>query len=112
MVEDVRASKLQRGTMDISSPVIERRFQRISTTVPVTLLLDREGTQTECEAYTVDLSQKGIRVRATSMLTPGETVGIAHWSESSQTVMARVVWALPSHLGSLAGLEYPDTLPV
>ncbi len=99
--------------MQVSSAPVERRLQRLSATIPISLLLSREDCTTEFDAYTVDVSHKGLRVRTTFVLLPGDLVGIAPGSDSEQAIASRVVWAQRSSLGgSLAGLEFLETLPV
>ena len=90
-----------------------RRSERVSATIPISLLVEWEASKTEHDATTVDLSREGVRVRTTFMLFPGEMVRIARWGDSGQTVPARVVWVHrpESGRGSLAGLEFLDALP-
>jgi hypothetical protein len=90
-----------------------RRSQRLSATIPISLLVEREDPKTEHDAYTVDLSRKGVRVRTTFVLFPGEMVGIVPWGDPGQAIPTRVVWVRRpgSGRGSLAGLEFLETLP-
>ena len=96
---------------DSASPP-ERRLQRLSATIPVSLLLSRNEGTTEFDAYTVDVSHKGLRVRTNFVLYPGDVIGIRPATESEPAISTRVVWAQRSAQGgSLAGLEFLDTLP-
>ena len=94
-----------------STPI--RSLQRVSATIPISLLLDSEGSKTGHDAFTVDISRKGARIRTTFVLLPGEMVGIVPFGDSGKTIPSRVVWVEPATLfGSLAGLEFLETLPV
>ena len=98
--------------MQVSSSVTERRLQRLSATIPISLLLTREDYTTEFEAYTVDISHSGVRVRTNFVLFPGDVIDMAPGTDSELALTSRVVWAQRSSLGgSLAGLEFLNTLP-
>lgn len=85
----------------------ERRSERLSATIPISLMLAREDYTTEFEAYTVDVSPKGVRVRTNFVLYPGDMIGMAPATGSEPALTSRVVWAQRSALGgSLAGLEF------
>lgn len=95
--------------MEASPSLAERRLQRLPATIPISLLLAREDFSTEFDAYTVDVSHKGMRVRTTFALFPGDRIGIAAGSEFEQSISSRVVWSQRSAQGgSLAGLEFLD----
>jgi hypothetical protein len=99
--------------MQVSSSAPARSAQRVSATIPISLLLDWEGSKIEHDAYTVDLSSRGLRVRTTFVLFPGEMVGIVPSGEAGQAIPSRVVWVERSSVsGCLAGIEFLDTLPV
>ena len=88
------------------------RSQRISATIPITLVLQGEDPKTEHDAYTVDISSKGARIRTVFVLSPGQMVGIVLEGDSRGAITSRVVWVERSSVvGSLAGLEFLDTLP-
>lgn len=91
-----------------SSPMItDRRLERLPATIPISMLLSRETYTTEFDAYTVDVSHKGMRLRTTFTLFPGDIIGVAPGEDASTTVQSRVVWVQHSTLGgSLAGLEF------
>jgi hypothetical protein len=72
--------------------------------------MEGEDAKMEHDAYTVDLSRRGIRVRSTFVLFPGEIVGIVPWGDSGEAIPCRVVWVQRGYT-SLAGLEFLDTLP-
>jgi hypothetical protein len=75
--------------------------------------LESEGFRVEHEAFTVDLSVQGIKVRAALALLPGERVGIIARGDSRHTIPARVVWSQRTGADqwSLAGFEFLETLP-
>jgi hypothetical protein len=87
-----------------------RRSPRLSATIPISLSMKWQDSKTEHDAYTVDLSFKGIRVRSTFERFPGEIVGVAPWGDSGETIPYRVVWVQRGR-APLAGLECLDTLP-
>ena len=87
-----------------------RRLRRISATIPVSLLPEREHSQSGHDAYTVDLTRLGARVRTTFVLVPGELVGVVPNGDTGKTIPSRVVWVeRAAASGSLAGLEFLDT---
>jgi hypothetical protein len=95
--------------MQVRSFAPVRRLQRVSATIPISLMLDREGPKTGHDAYTVDLSRTGARVRTTFVLSAGEMVGIVPWGDSGQAIPSRVVWVQRGYGSVLAGLEFLDT---
>jgi hypothetical protein len=97
--------------MQVSSSASVRRLPRISGTIPISLLPKWDDSKTGLDAYTVDFSRIGARVRTTFVLFPGEIVGIVPWGDSGQAIPSRVVWVERSSVGCLAGLEFLDALP-
>ena len=88
-----------------SAPV--PRLPRVSATIPISLLLQGENSKTEHDAYTVDISHKGARIRTVFVLSPGQMIGIVFAGDSGQAILSRVVWVKRSSVvGSLAGLEF------
>ncbi len=97
--------------MQVRSSAPVRRSKRVSATIPISLMLEWEDSNLGHDAYTVDLSRKGARVRTTFVLSPGEIIGIVPWGESGKQIPSRVVWVQRSSVaGSLAGLEFLDPL--
>jgi len=95
--------------MQVSSSASVRRSLRVPATIPISLLLECEDPQTGHDAYTVDLSSIGVRVRTSFVLSPGEMVGIVACGDSGVGIRSRVVWVQQSSgNGSLAGLEFLD----
>ena len=98
--------------MKVSSAVDNRRLERVSATVSISLLLDRGNYEMEHDGYSVDISRKGARVRSVFVLSPGQMVGIVFEGDSWQAIPSRVVWVERSSVvGCHAGLEFLDTLP-
>lgn len=92
--------------MGLSPAVNNRGLERVSATVPVSLLLDGGDSDIEHYAYTVDICKKGARVRSVIGLLPGEMVGIAFEGDSGEAIPSRVVWVERLGIGSIAGLEF------
>jgi len=92
---------------------IARRSERLSATIPVTLLVGSHGKKTAHDALTVDLSPRGARVRPTVVLTPGQTLEFLPKEGPSYSVPTRVVWvgAAQSKRVGQAGLEFLIPLP-
>jgi hypothetical protein len=98
--------------MEPAPPALLRRAQRVSATIPVSLLIESGNSTTERDAYTVDLSRYGARIRTSHTLSPGEKIGIIPSGDSGQTIPGRVVWVQRGEFGrgSLAGLEFLNPL--
>jgi hypothetical protein len=94
-------------------PADLRQSQRIPTTLSIRLVVESEDFKAEHEASTIDLSLRGVKVRTSFALLPGETVGIITKGDSRHAISARVVWVqrVGTDLWSLAGLEFLDTMP-
>jgi hypothetical protein len=88
-----------------------RRLHRVSVTIPISLLVKSEDSETRHDAFTVDFSRRGARVRTTFLLSRGEMVGIIPWGDCGEAIRSRVVWVQRSSVfGALAGVEFLDTL--
>ena len=57
--------------MQVRSSAPVRRSKRVSATIPISLMLEWEDSKLGHDAYTVDLSRKGARVRTTFVLSLG-----------------------------------------
>jgi hypothetical protein len=89
-----------------------RRSQRDIATIPVTLVVRSESSKVDHEAYTIDISLRGVCIRTALELVPGEQVGIVPKGEFPHAIPARVVWVRgESGLWYVAGLEFLQTLP-
>ncbi|MBI1940341.1 MAG: PilZ domain-containing protein [Acidobacteria bacterium] len=78
-----------------------RRFERVPTRIPVSLIKEAEGRIVQRDGNTVDVSIRGLRVLTDLPLEPGETLGV--FIPEGLLGRFRVVWALPWR--SEAGLE-------
>ena len=94
-------------------PADRRRSQRTPATTSIGLLVESEDFKVEHNAFTIDLSLYGAKVRSPSALLAGETVGIITKGDLRHTISARVVWAQRggAYLWCLAGLEYLEPSP-
>jgi hypothetical protein len=88
-----------------------RRSQRTVRSLPIKLLVESQGQNTEHSAYTLDISNEGARVRADVELKAGQTVGVLPREKCRTVLRSRVVWVGgpgSKHEGE-AGLEFlPD----
>ena len=89
--------------MQVVSYATERQSRRVSATIPISLLMEWEDPTTKHNAWMVDISSKGARVRTALVLLAGQIVGILA-GDSGQATPYRVVWVERSSSGSLAGL--------
>ncbi len=85
-----------------------RRVERWVGLMPVTLLVESAGQKFESRASTVDLSSRGLRIRTTTALAPGQTLDV--YSTTGRLGRCRVVWAesAGSDRPSEVGLEIID----
>ena len=67
-----------------------------------------EGKAVAHDAFTIDFSDLGARIRTTVSLAPGEAVGIVAYERKRETVPCRVVWVASSETNGFreAGLEF------
>lgn len=82
-----------------------RRVERWAGMVPVTLLVDAHGNKFKQIASTVDLSQRGLRIRTSAALRQGQLLEV-FWHEG-RLGKCRVAWVTPGGLDrpSEVGLE-------
>src|SRR5580658_3695297 len=71
----------------------ERRAPRVPATIHIRLLLNGEDSKPGLSARTIDLSERGMRIRTDFDLAQGQIIRIASWGESGQPMPCRVVWA-------------------
>ncbi len=92
---------------------IPRRCERIYVRIPITLIVESEGMKVVHEAHTVDLSQRGVRVRSELALSRGQKIEVIPNEDRKYVVPGRVVWvgAAGSEQHSEAGLEFLQPLP-
>jgi hypothetical protein len=85
----------------------ERRSPRVPASIAVRLLLNGDSSQKGQSAHTVDLSDRGLRIRTSAAVTEGDVIRIDAWGDSGQPMPSRVVWVQQAGSGeSLAGLEF------
>jgi hypothetical protein len=90
--------------MEVVPYAIERHSRRVSATIPISLLMQLEDSKTKHDAWMVDISSKGARVRTALVLLAGQIVGVIPSEDSGQAIPYRVVWVERSSSGCLAGL--------
>ncbi len=94
--------------MPLGTQSLPRRSERIFVRLPVTLLVDSAGERVAQDAYTVDLSQLGVRVRTELTLAPGQAVDVFSNRGLKSPIPSRVIWVgqhgAPQH--GEAGLEF------
>ena len=95
--------------MQVAPHTTERRSERVSATIPIILLMQQDDSKTEHDAWMVDISSKGARVRTALVLLAGQIVGIIPSGDSGQAIPYRVVWVERSSSGCLAGLALLET---
>ncbi len=90
-----------------------RRSERKIAKIAIVVFIDKEHDQSGSDAYTVDVSTLGARIRSELSLTPGQMVEVVPVN-GSDPVVARVVWVgkPASELQGQAGLEFLDPFNV
>lgn len=61
----------------------ERRSPRVAASIPVRLLLNGDNTKPGQSAHTVDLSDRGVRIRTHSTLSQGDVIRIDSWGATA-----------------------------
>lgn len=90
----------------------ERRSPRVPANISLRLLLDGERSPAGHSAHTVDLSDRGLRIRTTAALSEGQMIRIDAWGGNGQDMPSRVVWVQRTPAGeSQAGLEFQGASP-
>jgi hypothetical protein len=74
--------------------------------------LKAETYKKDSAATTIDISLRGLSVRTSLALVPGEWVGVVAKGEFPQAIPARVVWAREEETSkwTFAGLEFLTTM--
>jgi hypothetical protein len=106
-----RIDQLSRTIDDLIATIAApppRRVERWAGMVPVTLLVDADGKKYKQIASTVDLSQRGLRIRTTAALRQGQVLEV-FWHEG-HLGKCRVAWVAPGGLDlpTEVGLEILD----
>jgi len=84
-----------------------RRSTRVRQTIPIRIRIASEDYQVEHEAFMMNKSQLGLRIRTAVPLSPGEAVVVALRTGSGHAIRAHVIWARHAKFSavSVAGLE-------
>ena len=86
---------------------VDRRAPRVPASIAIRLLLNGDASDQGESARTIDLSERGMRIRTKSALSEGQIIRIDAWGESGQPMPSRVVWVQVAPSGeSQAGLEF------
>ena len=78
--------------METAVPFSTRNNQRVSRTLPITLLLDYKDSEIEHAASTVNMSERGLRIQTWAQLTCGQTLEVLTENTGSRLAHCRVVW--------------------
>ncbi len=78
--------------MPLGTQSLPRRSDRIFVRLPVTLLVDSNRERVAQDAFTVDLSQLGVRVRTDLTLAPGQSVDVFPNRGLKYPIPSRVIW--------------------
>jgi len=90
-----------------------RRYDRIPVSIPVTLIVESGGKKVGHPSYMVDVSEKGIKLKANVPVTVGQVVEIIPTDGPRYAVRSRVVWVgkAGSDQEGRLGLEFLDPVP-
>lgn len=85
-----------------------RDSDRVPLTVPLTLLLDPEGQRVRQPAHMLDMSDRGLRLKTSARLAPGQIVDVIPRQGIQFAERSRVVWVTEagSEQGFEVGLEF------
>ena len=88
-----------------------RRLRRIPAQLPIKLVLGSLFTKSACQAFTLDISQAGARVRASVPLSPGQSVQVVPSEGLKRAIPGRIVWVsrLVAGPDGEAGIEFLQT---
>ena len=93
---DQELERLSKKIFDLEAAIAEpspRRTERWNGVMPVTLIVDAQGMKFEQPASTVDLSERGMRIRTTATLSQGQMLEVYCWGK--RVGCCRVVWLSP-----------------
>ena len=90
-----------------------RRYDRIPVSIPVTLIVEEGGKKVGHPSYMVDVSERGIKLKANVPVAIGQVVEVIPSKGPRYTVRSRVVWVgkVGSDQEGRLGLEFLDPLP-
>ena len=89
-----------------------RWSERIHANMPLILRLQFGNTEATFRASTIDLSERGARIRADAPLAPGQRIEVIPNESAGVPVCGRVVWigAVGSAQAGQAGIEFLESL--
>ncbi len=92
---------------------VERRGKRIYAKIPISLIVNSQGSRATHHAHTIDLSHLGVRVRSQTPLKLGQNIEVIPSIGSNDAVPSRVVWVgeTGSYRDGEAGLEFLNPFP-
>lgn len=86
-----------------------RRCDRKSKTMPVSLIVKDDPSSVDTSAFTLDISLMGASIRTKLPLHPGERIGFVPPGDISTLIPARAVWVREDKfMWTYAGLEFLD----
>lgn len=90
-----------------------RRSPRVREAIPVRFAIASEKFLLEHKGITIDRSPHGLRIRAATLLSRGETAVIFSQGKVQTAVPTRIVWVHEGDLDfkAVAGLEFLAYLP-
>ncbi|MGA2984439.1 MAG: PilZ domain-containing protein [Terriglobia bacterium] len=102
--------------MDGTTRQNQRKSHRISVRLTFSLVAKAGGKEITIPAESINLSKSGMRLKAETQLSSGETVEVTLMEGTPHPIVARVVWAAkPNNPNQYEfGLEYilPSPRPV
>ncbi len=95
-------------TIQTTSAVDPRRWERELAALPVTLALEADKLKPAAFTTTINISLSGVGVRTTLALVPKQVLAIVIRGKFSRTLRARVVWVWVDKSSNLtiAGLKF------
>ncbi len=85
-----------------------RQARRLPARIPVKLTVGSRSPQVTHDAFTLDISPSGARVRASVSLSPGQAVNVIPSEGTQYAIPGRVVWVseAPTQPGAEVGIEF------
>jgi hypothetical protein len=90
-----------------------RRSERIHVSIPVTIIVEFEGKKVGHPSYLIDVSERGVKVKANVPVTLGQIVEVIPTGGPRYSVRSRVVWVgkAGSEQEGRLGLEFLEARP-
>jgi hypothetical protein len=94
--------------MPPDNPAKQRRWEREPAAIPISLVLEADHFKRDDSATAVDISLRGVGVRTSLALVPGEWVGVVVKEGFPHAIPTRVVWVREEAPAAwtFAGLEF------